>query len=83
MKEGLKKKEKIVGENEIKEKYIDMEKKGVRKYWERERKIEIKKVQIKNYLQREKMEKVKNVWVRERGIVNDERELKEEIIDYI
>lgn len=44
MKEGLKKKEKIVGENEIKEKYIDMEKKGVRKYWERERKIEIKKV---------------------------------------
>lgn len=29
------------------------------------------------------MEKVKNVWVRERGIVNDERELKEEIIDYI
>lgn len=68
MPEGLPQPEQLVGDHDIKEKYLDMAPPGVRKYWERERPIEIKPVSLTHYFSREKLEPVQHVWVRARGL---------------
>ncbi len=83
MPEGLPQPEQLIGDHDIKEKYLDMAPPSVRKYWERERPIEIKPVSLTHYFSREKLEPVQHVWVRARGLVPDDRALQAAILAYL
>ncbi|MDO9416602.1 acyl-CoA thioesterase II [Pararhizobium sp.] len=75
--------ETLLGEQEIKEKFLAGAPENVRKYWERPRPIEIRPVSLKHYFSREKLEPAQNVWVRATGPVPDDRHLQAAVLAYL
>lgn len=75
--------EHLLGDHDLKGKYLEMAPESVRRFWERERPIEIKPVSLTHYFSRDKLPPVQNLWVRARGIVPDDRALQAAILAYL
>lgn len=76
--------EDIVGEEEIKEKYLADAPAPVRRYWEQPlRPIEIRPVSLTHYFTDTKLEPQQDVWVRATGPVPDDRHYQSAILAYL
>jgi acyl-CoA thioesterase-2 len=75
--------ETLLGESEIKEKYLAHAPAAVRKYWERERPIEIRPISLAHYFTNTKLEPRQDVWVRATGPVPADRHYQAAILAYL
>ncbi|PZM09649.1 acyl-CoA thioesterase II [Rhizobium tubonense] len=75
--------EALLGEKEIKEKYLVHAPEPIRKYWERERAIEIRPVSLTHYFSNTKLDPRQNVWVRANGPVPDDRVCQAAVLAYL
>ena len=75
--------EALLGESEIKEKYLANAPAPIRKYWERERPIEIRPVSLTHYFSNTKLDPRQDVWVRATGPVPDDRHYQTAILAYL
>ncbi|MBN9045061.1 MAG: acyl-CoA thioesterase II [Rhizobiales bacterium] len=83
MPQGLPQPEELLGDRDIKERYLQLAPENVRRYWRQERPIEIRPVSLTHYFSREKLAPTQNVWVRAMGIVPDDRALQAAILAYL
>jgi acyl-CoA thioesterase-2 len=75
--------ETLLGEKEIKERYLTHAPEPIRKYWERERAIEIRPVSLTHYFSNTKLEPRQDVWVRANGPVPDDRIYQAAVLAYL
>ncbi|MEM9108016.1 MAG: acyl-CoA thioesterase II, partial [Pseudomonadota bacterium] len=75
--------ETLIGEADLKEKYLKNAPDNVRRYWERERPIEMRPVSLTHYISPEKLEPVQNIWVRANGTVPDDRRIQAVVLAYL
>ncbi len=75
--------EDLLGEGDLKEKYLKNAPENVRRYWERERPIEMRPVSLTHYISQEKLAPVQNVWVRANGGVPNDRRTQEAVLAYL
>jgi acyl-CoA thioesterase-2 len=75
--------EDLIGEQEIKEKYLAEAPSPIRRYWEQPRPIEIRPVSLTHYFSSTKLEPQQDVWVRATGPVPDDRHLQAAILAYL
>jgi acyl-CoA thioesterase-2 len=75
--------ETLIGEADLKEKFLKNAPENVRRYWEQERPIEMRPVSLTHYISREKLEPVQNVWVRANGSVPDDRRIQAVVLAYL
>lgn len=75
--------ETLLGEQDIKEKFLANAPEAIRRYWERPRPIEIRPVSLKHYFSRDKLEPSQDVWVKAVGAVPDERHIQAAVLAYI
>jgi acyl-CoA thioesterase-2 len=75
--------ETLMGEKDIKDKFLANAPEAIRRYWERPRPIEIRPVSLKHYFSREKLEPAQDVWVKAVGTVPDERHIQAAVLAYI
>ncbi len=75
--------EKLLGEKEIRERFLDSAPEAIRLYWERPRPIEIRPVSLDHYFSRDKLEPSQDVWVRATGAVPEERHLQAAVLAYL
>ncbi|MCY6383289.1 acyl-CoA thioesterase II [Hoeflea prorocentri] len=75
--------ESLIGEEDLKEKFLKNAPDNVRRYWERERPIEMRPVSLTHYISREKLEPVQNIWVRANGSVPDDRCIQAAVLAYL
>jgi len=73
----------LLGENEIKERYLSEAPENIRKYWQRERPIEIRPLSLRHYFSREKLDPVQKVWVRATGPVPDRHDIQAAVLAYM
>ncbi len=75
--------ESLIGESDLKEKFLKNAPENVRRYWERERPIEMRPISLEHYISREKLAPVQNIWVRANGPVPDDRRIQEAVLAYL
>lgn len=75
--------EELLGEQEIKEKYLVHAPTPVRKYWEQPRPIEIRPVSLMHYFSSTKLDPQQDVWVRATGPVPDDRHYQAAVLAYL
>ena len=75
--------EALIGEADLKEKFLKNAPDNVRRYWERERPIEMRPVSLTHYISPEKLEPVQNIWVRANGAVPDDRRIQAVVLAYL
>jgi acyl-CoA thioesterase II len=75
--------ETLLGEKEIKERYLSKAPEPIRKYWERERAIEIRPVSLTHYFSNTKLDPRQDVWVRATGPVPDDRRYQAAVLAYL
>ncbi|MEK1932399.1 MAG: acyl-CoA thioesterase II, partial [Pararhizobium sp.] len=75
--------ESLMGERDIKEKFLVNAPEAIRRYWERPRPIEVRPVSLKHYFSRDTLEPVQDVWVKTVGTVPDERHIQAAVLAYI
>jgi acyl-CoA thioesterase-2 len=75
--------ETLLGEKEIKERYLAQAPEPIRRYWERERAIEIRPVSLAHYFSNTKLDPRQDVWVRANGPVPDDRRYQAAVLAYI
>lgn len=75
--------EMLLGESEIKERYLVNAPAPIRKYWERERPIEIRPISLAHYFSNTKLEPRQDVWVRATGPVPGDRHYQTAILAYL
>lgn len=75
--------ETLMGEQDIKDKFLVNAPEAIRRYWERPRPIEIRPVSLKHYFSRDKLEPSQDVWVKAVGAVPDERHIQAAVLAYI
>ncbi len=75
--------ETLLGEREIKERYLAHAPEPIRRYWERERPIEIRPVSLTHYFSNTKLDPRQDVWVRATGPVPDDRLYRAAILAYL
>lgn len=75
--------EKLLSIRDMKEQYLEMAPKVVRKYLEREQPIDMKPVSLSHYLTKDPLPPEQNVWVRACGEVPDDRALQSAILAYL
>ncbi|WP_075291684.1 acyl-CoA thioesterase II [Pararhizobium arenae] len=75
--------EELLGENEIKEKFLANAPEAIRRYWERPRPIEIRPVSLTHYFSRDKLDPSQNVWVKAVGTVPNERHIQAAVLAYL
>jgi len=75
--------ESLIGEADLKEKYLKNAPDNVKRYWERERPIEMRPVSLTHYISPEKLEPVQNIWVRANGAVPDDRRIQAVVLAYL
>ncbi|MDQ0317990.1 acyl-CoA thioesterase-2 [Pararhizobium capsulatum DSM 1112] len=79
----VKQPEQLLGEQEIKAKFLVNAPDAIRRYWERPRPIEIRPVSLSHYFSRDKLDPSQNVWVKTVGSVPDERHIQAAVLAYI
>ncbi len=75
--------EALIGEADLKEKFLKNAPDNVRRYWERERPIEMRPVSLTHYISPEKLEPIQNIWVRANGTVPDDRRTQAAVLAYL
>lgn len=75
--------ESLIGEADLKERFLKNAPENVRRYWERERPIEMRPVSLEHYISKEKLAPVQNVWVRANGTVPQDRGIQAAILAYL
>lgn len=75
--------ESLIGEADLKERFLKNAPDNVRRYWERERPIEMRPVSLEHYISKEKLAPVQNVWVRANGTVPPDRGIQAAILAYL
>ncbi|KAA0698980.1 acyl-CoA thioesterase II [Neorhizobium sp. P12A] len=75
--------ETLLGEKEIKERYLAHAPEPIRRYWERERPIEIRPVSLTHYFSNTKLDPRQDVWVRATGPVPEDRTYQAAILAYL
>lgn len=75
--------ESLIGEADLKEKFLKNAPDNVKRYWERERPIEMRPVSLTHYISPEKLEPVQNIWVRANGAVPDDRRIQAVVLAYL
>lgn len=75
--------ESLIGEADLKERFLKNAPDNVRRYWERERPIEMRPVSLEHYISREKLAPVQNIWVRANGTVPPDRRIQAAILAYL
>lgn len=75
--------EELLGEEQIKEAYLQNAPEAVRRYWSRERPIEIRPTALAHYFSPEKLDPRQDVWVRATGPVPAERHFQAAILAYL
>ncbi len=75
--------ESLIGEADLKERFLKNAPENVRRYWESERPIEMRPVSLEHYMSREKLDPVQNVWVRANGTVPADRGIQAAILAYL
>ncbi|HSX75959.1 MAG TPA: acyl-CoA thioesterase II [Shinella sp.] len=75
--------ESLIGEAELKERFMTEAPEHIRAYWQRPRPIELRPVSLDHYFSREKLEPRQNIWVRTTGPVPAERPLQAAVLAYL
>ena len=75
--------ESLIGEADLKEKFLKNAPDNVRRYWERERPIEMRPISLTHYISPEKLEPIQNIWVRANGTVPDDRCIQAAVLAYL
>lgn len=75
--------EDLLGEQEMKARFLENAPENIRRYWERERPIELRPVSLAHYLSREKLPPEQKVWVRTTGPVPGERHVQAAVLAYL
>jgi len=75
--------ESLIGEADLKERFLKNAPDNVRRYWERERPIEMRPVSLEHYISREKLAPLQNIWVRANGTVPPDRRIQAAILAYL
>jgi len=75
--------ENLLGEAELKERFLTQAPSHIRAYWERPRPIELRPVALDHYFSAEKLEPSQNIWVRTTGPVPAERHLQAAVLAYL
>nr|WP_298101154.1 acyl-CoA thioesterase II [uncultured Shinella sp.] len=75
--------ENLLGEAELKERFLTQAPSHIRAYWERPRPIELRPVALDHYFSAEKLEPRQNIWVRTTGPVPAERHLQAAVLAYL
>lgn len=73
----------LIGEADLKERFLKNAPDNVRRYWERERPIEMRPVSLEHYISKEKLAPVQNIWVRANGPVPEDRRIQAAILAYL
>ncbi|MCR9136843.1 MAG: acyl-CoA thioesterase II [Alphaproteobacteria bacterium] len=75
--------ESLIGEADLKERFLKNAPDNVRRYWERERPIEMRPVSLEHYISKEKLAPLQNIWVRANGEVPPDRAIQAAILAYL
>ncbi len=75
--------ESLIGEADLKERFLKNAPENVRRYWERERPIEMRPISLEHYISREKLAPVQNIWVRANGAVPDDPRIQAAVLAYL
>ncbi|MEM6460810.1 MAG: acyl-CoA thioesterase II [Pseudomonadota bacterium] len=75
--------ERLIGEADLKEKFLKNAPENVRRYWQRERPIEMRPISLTHYISPEKLEPIQNIWVRANGPVPDDRRIQAAVLAYL
>ncbi|MBO9630066.1 MAG: acyl-CoA thioesterase II [Shinella sp.] len=75
--------ETLLGEAELKERFLTQAPSHIRAYWERPRPIELRPVALDHYFSTEKLEPNQDIWVRTTGPVPAERHLQAAVLAYL
>ncbi|ANH05902.1 acyl-CoA thioesterase II [Shinella sp. HZN7] len=75
--------ENLLGEAELKERFMTEAPEHIRAYWQRPRPIELRPVSLAHYFSGDKLEPRQNIWVRTTGPVPAERHLQAAVLAYL
>lgn len=75
--------EDLLGEAELKERFMTEAPEHIRAYWQRPRPIELRPVSLTHYFSGDKLEPRQNIWVRTTGPVPAERHLQAAVLAYL
>jgi acyl-CoA thioesterase-2 len=75
--------ETLLGEADLKERFLTQAPAHIRAYWERPRPIELRPIALDHYFSAEKLEPSQNIWVRTTGPVPAERHLQAAVLAYL
>lgn len=75
--------EDLLGEADLKERFMTEAPEHIRAYWQRPRPIELRPVSLDHYFSREKLEPRQDIWVRTTGPVPCERHLQAAVLAYL
>ncbi len=75
--------ESLIGEADLKAKFLKNAPENVRRYWERERPIEMRPISLEHYISREKLAPLQNIWVRANGPVPNDRRIQSAVLAYL
>ncbi|WP_421594452.1 acyl-CoA thioesterase II [Shinella sp. M27] len=75
--------ETLLGEADLKERFLTQAPAHIRAYWERPRPIELRPIALDHYFSAEKLEPNQNIWVRTTGPVPAERHLQAAVLAYL
>ncbi|MDG4673856.1 acyl-CoA thioesterase II [Shinella sp. 838] len=75
--------EDLLGEADLKQRFMTEAPEHIRAYWQRPRPIELRPVLLDHYFSREKLEPRQNIWVRTTGPVPAERHLQAAVLAYL
>lgn len=75
--------EKLMGEREFKETFLQQAPEAVRRYWMRERPIEVRPTSLVHYLTKDRLEPRQDIWVRAIGTVPADRHIQSAVLAYI
>ena len=75
--------EQLLGEADLKERFLTQAPAHIRAYWERPRPIELRPVALDHYFSAQKLEPTQDIWVRTTGPVPAERHLQAAVLAYL
>ena len=75
--------EMLLGEADLRERFMNEAPDHIRAYWQRPRPIELRPVALDHYFSAEKLEPRQNIWVRTTGPVPAERHLQAAVLAYL
>jgi acyl-CoA thioesterase-2 len=75
--------EKLMGEREFKEAFLQQAPDPVRRYWMRDRPFEVRPTSLLHYITKDKLEPRQDVWVRALGEIPADRSLQAAVLAYV